>query len=212
MTRLVIGALLLGVLTLAGCSESNAVKKETPTTALAVNYDADYVDNPQLTSDRTLHKVDEEARSELGLTRIVQAVETQQVQQIGPMKVTFHNLKQLYVEPAYSMIDYFHVLTERENFDLIKTFVTIENTGNKKVHFSPISEAFTSDQKWNWQQEVYLDNLNADYEPGDIKTGNIGFVLDEKSRPTALTIRTSDVFDATKSSIAQGQSLSLSYE
>lgn len=209
MTRFIVSTLLLSALTLAGCSTDHALIQETPSIALATNYDDDYVENPQLTSDRKLHASGEEARSELGLTRVIVANEIVQVEKIGPIKLTFYNIKKLYLEPDYSMIDYFHVLTERENFDIIKTFVTIENTGKKTVHFSPVSEASTSTQQWNWQQEVYLDGLNTDYKPGEKKSGNIGFILTKDEVPAFLTLTTSDVFNTNKKSIEKAQSLTI---
>lgn len=47
---------------------------------------------------------------------------------------------------------------------------------------------------WTHEQEVYLDNLNGTYLPGEIKRGNLGVILHEKSAGT-IQVKTTDVLD-----------------
>lgn len=168
-------------------------------------YVKDYVKNPQITSDAKLSEPNDQEASSKGVIRLLQANFEQQKFKIGPMKLTIYDTKLLQVEPDVSMLDYFHLLTAAEEFTLVKAFLMIENTSDEHVQFNPASLAISSTgEQWTWEQEAYLDELNGSYEPGQVKKGNVGFILVEKELPHSLTLQTSAVFDEDKDIVSAG--------
>lgn len=174
------------------------------------SYLADYTENPQITNDGKLLVKGDEKQSNKGRVEVIQANFTTKTTMIGPMKVQFFDTKELLVAPDVSMIDYFHELTDEENFHILKAFVSVENTSTEAVQFNPSAGATASSgETWTWQQEVFLDELNGLYEPGQVKKGNIGYILTQDTPPAAFTIESSDVFDLEQDIVSAGAQIKL---
>lgn len=180
------------------------------TEKMNVDYLKEYVDNPHMTSDAKLINIEDKNTSNKGTVKLVQANFKETTLRVGPMKLTFHDVKELLVEPDVSTLDSFAPLTHDKKFHLLKTFVTVENTSKNSLQFNPAVAASTSThESWTWEQEVYLDELNGLYEPGQIKRGNIGFILQKNAPPTTFTLLTSDVFDLEQEVLATGKEIIL---
>lgn len=173
-------------------------------------YTEKYTPNPQMTSDEKLVSKNDTVSSDLGEVQLIQANFEQVHYKIGPLELTFHDVKELAVAPNVSMIDYFHALTTEEQFHIVKTFVTVKNTSDEVVLFNPAAAASVSkEEQWTWEQEVYLDELNGRYEVNQTKQGNIGFILTKSTKPTSVTLQTSDVFNEQQEVISSGKDISL---
>lgn len=175
-----------------------------------ISYTENYTPNPQMTSDEKLVSKNDTASSDLGEVQLIQANFEKVHSEIGPLELTFHDAKELVVEPDVSMIDYFHALTTEEQFHLVKAFVTVKNTSDAVVLFNPAAAASVSkEEQWTWEQELYLDELNGRYEPGQTKLGNIGFILTKSTDPTSFSLQTSEVFNEQQEVISSGKEISL---
>ncbi|MBD5070346.1 hypothetical protein GUF45_01500, partial [Xanthomonas citri pv. citri] len=87
-----------------------------------------------------------------------------------------------HLRPDYSMIDYFHELTHDEEFDFVKVFVDIKNTSTKKVNVAPIALMKTNTgETFDWNKDIYLEELNGELEGGAEKSGNLGFIVNASS-------------------------------
>lgn len=177
---------------------------------LDTSYTKDYTSNPHITADAQLVKINDRKSSNKGEIELLQVNLTEKNSMIGPMELQFFDVKELLVEPDVSMLDSFQPLTENTSFLLVKTFVRIKNTSQESVQFNPAAAAKTStNEKWTWEQEVYLDELNGLYEPGQVKQGNIGFILEKEDAPTTFTLQSSDVFDLEQDIISIGDQIQL---
>ena len=189
MKKWIYGSLFLYLL-LAGCTSQAETKPEKQ----QEDYRTDYTVNHQVTDDTNLKEQEDTVRSRLGVATLENASFKVDTYNLGNIKLTVHETKILQLTPSHSMIDYFHGLTDRTTFPIAKVFVTIENTGKKKIQFAPFAVASLGKQMWTHEQEVYLDNLNGTYLPGEIKRGNLGVILHEKSAGT-IQVKTTDVLD-----------------
>ena len=211
----ILAALMLGTI-LSGCgtmpdtvqeksSEKSAPKQEPP---VSIEKSAAYVPNPQLPDDRKLTKVDAsvtDAKGELTLTQFVRPGITRT---IGPITMKVEEVKVFHARPSYGMIDFFHGFTHDESFDLVKTRVTITNTGNEPVTFNPVAH-FKLDTKTEKtiEDDVYLESLAATYAPDETRRGNFGFIIEQPL--TSVELLTSDVLSAKRDVLRKGSSLTL---
>lgn len=187
-------------LLLFGCSTEN----------IDLSYADDYTENPQITSDLDLVEKEDVKSSAKGTIQLIEANFEQQKTTVEPMKLTIFDTKILQVEPDISMLDYFHVLTTKEEFNIVKAFISIKNTSDQIVYFNPSALVKTdTGEEWTWQEDVYLDELEGAYEPGQTKRGNIGFILTKKKTPTRFILQTTDVFNTEKEKITAGKEITL---
>ncbi len=168
-----------------------------------------YRSNPQVTDDKMLTKKGQKHRDAKGEATLKQINEINKTYMIGPVKLTVKEAKIIHLTPDYSMIDYFHVLTHKKEFNFVKVWVEIENTSEQPVHFAPIALFETSTgEKFDWQKDIYLEGLNGKLEARAVKKGNLGFILNAGSHdeehseesqteelPDWVKLITSDVFD-----------------
>jgi hypothetical protein len=130
----------------------------------------------------------------------------------GPIKLTVKDMKLIHLRPDYSLIDYFHVLTQEEEFDFVKVFVEIENKYPEKVNFAPIALIETSTgEKLNWENDIYLEDLNGEIKGNETKKGNIGFIVESSDDLEWIEITTSDVFDKDGEKIIESQKLKIKF-
>jgi hypothetical protein len=208
MKKLALTFLLLGTV-LYGCSNtSSPASSGDKEVKAASGYDSDYAPNPQVPDDRTLLKKDDSFLDEKGEVTLVNSKFPGEVHELGPIKMTVHDTKLIHLVPDYSLIDYFHVLTHEEEFDFIKFFVEIENASDSAVNFAPIALVETNTgEMFNWEKDIYLEELNGKIASGEMKKGNLGFILENSEGLEWVEITTSDVFDEYEKKINESKKI-----
>lgn len=204
---------IMSILILAGCSEEAKPAAEAASnneTAIPA-YFGDYVVNPQVTDDRSLQEAGQsfsDLRGEIEL----KAIETElPVHEIGDIELTVHEAKLLHFKPDYSMIDFYHSYTHETEFDIVKYFVEITNTSDEVLKFAPVAITETeSGETVTWEEDIYLEELNGEIQPGETRKGNIGFIL-EKPGVESLKLTTSDVFSASDEKLAEAQQIEIEF-
>jgi hypothetical protein len=229
--------LLLLILLLVGCSANAAtvnnekntvVNPEEEEASIETNKSEDqetnekYQPNPQVTDDQSLLKVGQtysDSKGEATLKAINQVNETYKV---GPIEMTVKEMKMIHLRPDYSMIDYFHVLTHDEEFDFVKVFVEIKNTSSEKVNFAPIALFKTSSgETFDWEKDIYLEELNGEITGNGTKSGNLGFIVNASESGTHnhgeaeniewIEITTSDVFSKEEKKINESEKIKIEF-
>lgn len=195
----------------------------------------EYQPNPQVTDDRTLQKVGQTYTDGKGEATLEAIKNVNKTYKVGPIELTVKEIKWIHLRPDYSMIDYFHVLTHDEEFDFVKVFVEIKNTSNEKVNFAPIALLKTNTgETFDWEKDIYLEELNGEIEGNSTKYGNLGFIVnasdshahkDEHSEEEVhkddisneakgidwIEITTSDAFDKEKKKISDSQKINIAF-
>ncbi|MFG6119939.1 hypothetical protein [Thalassobacillus sp. B23F22_16] len=209
------------VILLAGCStdgnsnESHAEAKDS-TVPFDIPEKTTYTNNPQASDDRELQQAGDHVEDENGQLTLKAIKEGQTVEEIGPIQLVIEDIKVMNYSPSPDLIDYFHAFSHNEaNFDYIKFTVAIKNTSDQPVNFAPIDLLETNKgEKKDFDDDFYLENLYGDYEPGEVKVGNMGFVLNETSveELESITIKTSDVMDGEQKSINDGEEMTITFK
>lgn len=200
-------------LLLFGCSSntnnSAAPEKEKQTESDYLN---DYSPNPQVTDDRSLLEVGQSVSDEKGEATLKAIKHVNQTYEVGPIKLNVKDMKVIHLKPDYSLVDYFHVLTHEEEFDFVKVFVEIENTSAEKVNFAPIAIIETNTgEKFDWEKDIYLEELNGEIEGNKTKKGNIGFIITSPEDLEWIKITTSDVFDKDEKKINESKNIKIEF-
>lgn len=225
------------IVMLAGCS-SNAntekqnagdeqkVKAAPQSTSSQKDSRDEYQPNSQVTDDRSLTKAGQTFSDDKGKAVLKDIKQVNQTYKIGDVELTVKEMKLIHLRPDYSMIDYFHVLTHDEEFDFVKVFVDIKNTSSKKVNVAPIALMKTNTgETFDWNKDIYLEELNGELEAGAEKSGNLGFIVnassghdhDEESHQKKakeikwIEITTSDVFDHNHQKISDAQKIKIEF-
>jgi len=198
------------LLVISGCSNINAAPaKENPAN---LDYLNDYDSNPQVTDDRSLLEVGQSVSDEKGEATLKAINQVNQTYEEGPIKLTVKDMKIIHLRPDYSLIDYFHVLTQQEEFDFVKVFIEIENTYTEKMNFGPIALIETNTgEKLDWEKDIYLEELNGEIAGHEIKKGNVGFILKSNEDLEWIEITTSDVFNKDEEKIIDSQKIKIKF-
>ncbi|MCM3796815.1 hypothetical protein [Priestia megaterium] len=188
-----------------------------------------YQPNSQVTDDRSLQKVGQTYADEKGETTLKAIKPINKTYKLGEIELTVKEMKLIHLRPDYSMIDYFHVLTHDEEFDFVKVFIEIKNNSSEKVNFAPIALLKTSTgETFDWQKDIYLEELNGEIEGNGTKFGNIGFIVNttgghahkegqnesdhkEEKDIKWIEITTSDVFDRNEKKISEAQKIKIEF-
>jgi hypothetical protein len=198
--------LLLAISILSGCSAAAQEEstKETKADVMVKAVDEPktnnlYVPNPQVTDDSTLKKIGDtvtDRKGELTL-KAVKAVNKHLT--LGGIQYAIKDIKLLHYVPDYSMIDFFHPYTHKEEFDFIKVGIEIENTSKENYHFAPVAlmKVNGSIHK-TWEDDFYLEELNGEIAAGQLKKGNVGFIVDELDGLSEVEIISGDLVDCDK--------------
>ena len=216
---------ILFVLLLTGCSfvsiqqnseRSDSKTEETSTETKVISEDDHdaYYNSPQVTDDSTLQKPGQSVTDEKGEATLKAIKQINKVYHFGDIEYTIKEMKLLHYRPDYSLIDYFHPLTEAEEFDFIKLSVDIKNQSKEKRNFAPIALFETNTGvKMDWKQDMYLEHLNGEIEGNQIKRGSIGFIVDQAgSKKTEwISILTSDVFNDKHERLEEAQKIQLNF-
>jgi hypothetical protein len=205
-----IALVALLMLVISGCSNNSASPvKEKPANNDYLN---DYSSNPQVTDDRTLLEVGQSVSDEKGEATLKAINQVNETYEEGPIKLTVKDMKIIHLRPDYSLIDYFHVLTQEEEFDFVKAFIEIENTSPEKSNFAPIALIETSTgERIDWEKDIYLEELNGEIEGNETKKGNLGFILNSSEDLEWIEITTSDVFNKDEEKIIDSQKIKIKF-
>nr|WP_263327375.1 hypothetical protein [Neobacillus sp. Marseille-Q6967] len=247
-------SMLFSVMLLVGCSANPTPENDKTTTSgdttktentvIGSNNDTkqeekqeqdlfeQYQPNPQVTDDRSLQQVGQTVTDGKGEATLRAIKNVNKTYKAGPIELKVKEIKLIHLRPDYGMIDYFHVLTHDEEFDFVKVFVEIKNTSQEKVNFAPIALVETNTgETFDWEQDIYLEELNGEIEPNSTKFGNLGFIVnasdshlhkDEQSNGDGnekeqtknikwIEITTSDVFDKEKKKINDSQKIKIEF-
>ncbi|WP_175637784.1 putative periplasmic lipoprotein [Metabacillus schmidteae] len=193
---------------LVGCS-SQATNGED-SSKIDTSYADDYASNPQVTDDRTLLKVEDSVIDEKGEATVKKLTFPNETYEMDPVKLHIKDVKLIHLKPDYSLIDYFHMLTHEEEFDVVKLFVEIENTSNEPLNYAPIAMLETNTGEiFDWEKDIYLEGLNGEIEGNETKSGNLGFIVDSSKELEWIEITTSDVYDKNQNKIKESEKIKI---
>lgn len=195
---------------LTGCSGQAATSKDSSN--IDTSYAENYEPNPQVTDDRTLLKEGETVLDEKGEATLKKVIFPNETHEMGPIKLHIKDVKLIHLKPDYSLVDYFHMLTHEEEFDFVKLYVEIENTSNEQLNYAPIAMLKTSNgQTFDWEKDIYLEELNGVIEGNKTKSGNLGFVLESSKDLEWIEITTSDVYDENQKKISNSEKIKIEF-
>lgn len=213
------------VLLLTGCSflsiqpmnerfDSKTEKTSTATQGISEDDHNAYYNSPQVTDDSTLQKPGQSVTDEKGEATLKAIKPINEVYHFGDIEYTIKEMKLLHYRPDYSLIDYFHPLTDAEEFDFIKISVDIKNHAKDKLNFAPVARIETNTgMKMDWKQDMYLEHLNGEIEGNKLKRGSLGFIVDQlqDKRIEWIKILTSDVFNKQQERLEEAQEIQLEF-
>ncbi|MBT2258386.1 DUF4352 domain-containing protein [Priestia megaterium] len=189
----------------------------------------EYQPNSQVTDDRSLLKVGQSYTDDKGEATLKAIKKINKTYEVGSIELTVREVKLIHLRPDYSMIDYFHVLTHDEEFDFVKVFVEIKNKSSEKVSFAPIALLKTNTgETFDWQKDIYLEELNGEIGGNATKFGNLGFIVNatgghahkeghngsdhmEAKDIKWIEMTTSDVFDKNEKKISEAQKIKIEF-
>jgi hypothetical protein len=227
--------LLVLILLLVGCSANAATVNDEKNTVDKTNAEqietneaenknriGQYQPNPQVTDDQSLLNVGQTYSDAKGEATLKAINDVNQTYIVGPIELTVKEMKMIHLRPDYSMIDYFHVLTHDEEFDFVKVFIEIRNTSSEKVNFAPIALLKTNlGETFNWEKDIYLEELNGEIAGNSTKSGNLGFIVNASESGTLndgdakniewIEITTSDVFGKEENKINESEKIKIEF-
>ncbi|WP_052158883.1 hypothetical protein [Halobacillus sp. BBL2006] len=226
-----IGMLFLMALFLTGCMDNgnattekseeekvqeeennNSVTEQTETTTEAK--EDTFIESPQAPDDSKLTEIGATYSDPDGKIKLLAYAPDEQQVEVGPIKLTIHEAKYMHYKPSPDMIDFFHGFTHEEgSFNYVKLRVTVENTYDQKLNFAPVSHLETNTgEKKGINDDFYLEELHGDYEPGEIRKGQLGFILEETDPENLeqIKVQSSDVFQGEKS-VEKGKTYTISF-
>ncbi|WP_221568432.1 DUF4352 domain-containing protein [Alkalihalobacillus sp. TS-13] len=191
MNRLWLSVFSVGLL-LVGCSEDDA-KTESHETPPEEKAEAEqqnekklkkrdvYIESPQAVDDRDLTEVGKPHRDEDGKVKLLAISTSGEQISVGPFKVTLEEAKLMNYSPSPDLIDFFHGFTSKEsNFNYVKLKIKVENTSDETLNFSPVSVLETNEgEKKSYEDDFYLEELYGDFESGEKRFGQMGFILEK---------------------------------
>lgn len=171
-----------------------------------------YIPNPQVIDDTSLLATGDFYRDRKG-EGTLKALdgETKSIQ-VDSIKLTVKDAKIIDYRPAYSLIDFYHTYTHDEQFTFIKFFVEMENQSDEQKKFSPIAFVQTNTGEMiTWEKDIYLEELNGVLNPGERKSGNIGFIV-ENSAIKTMQLSTSDVYTEQEKLLDKAKTLDFHFD
>ena len=189
----------------------------------------EYQPNSQVTDDHSLLKVGQSYTDDKGEATLKAIKKINKTYEVGSIELTVREAKLIHLRPDYSMIDYFHMLTHDEEFDFVKVFVEIKNKSSEKVSFAPIALLKTNTgETFDWQKDIYLEELNGEIEGNATKFGSLGFIVNatgghahkegnsdanhkEAKDIKWIEITTSDVFDKNEKKISEAKKFKIEF-
>ncbi|WP_075981698.1 membrane lipoprotein lipid attachment site-containing protein [Bacillus massilinigeriensis] len=174
---------------------------------MKLNFGA-HAPSPQVSDDQLLQKVGTSITDSKGKLTLRAMNDSNIIEKIGPIKLEIKEIKMMNYRPDYSLIDFFHFYTHDEEFDLLKVKVELQNTSDHPVMFNPLAYLSIGNEKKSWLDDVYLEELNGVINGGEVRSGNIGFIVNWED-VNEVKIITSDALDEAKKVISKGKNISL---
>ncbi|CDQ18528.1 protein of unknown function [Halobacillus karajensis] len=220
------GLMLFTVLLLAGCIDGEAsatnessdekhaeTTKEEGPSAGELKEDH-FTESPQAPDDSELTDIGSTYSDEDGKLKLHAYTEEEQQLTVGPMNVTVKEAKFMNYKPSPDLIDFFHGFTHEEtDFNYVKLRVIVENTSDHEVNFAPVSHLETNNgEKKSFVDDFYLEELHGDYTPGEVRKGQLGFILEkaDAEKLKDVTFQTSDAFRG-EESMKKGEEYTISF-
>jgi hypothetical protein len=220
------GWMILGLTAalITGCSTDNTDKNKEKTNQEEPeqkNTDKNsdtmtFTDSPQAPDDTQLTEVNKSVEDADGIVTLKKYKKLDEEQKADLISLTLSEVKVLQYKPSVDLIDFFHSYThEQKEFPYVRVNVRIKNNGNKPVHFAPVSEIKTEQgKKVTWKEDFYLEKLNGEIKPGEVKIGSLGFILEdtEPENIKTITIKSSEVINNEKKKISDPLSFEVHFE
>lgn len=193
--------LLLAISILSGCSAAAQEESTKETIADGVVKAVDepktsniYVPNPQVTDDSNLTKVGDTVTDRKGELTLKAVKELNKHLTIDGIEYKVKDIKLMHYIPDYSLIDFYHPYTHDEEFDFIKVGVEMENTSKESYHFAPVAMMnINGTVHKTWEDDFYLEEMNGEIKAGQVKKGNIGFIVEELDEISQIEILSGDL-------------------
>lgn len=193
--------------------KTEAPKEKKKTTA--ETSEDTFIESPQAPDDSELTDIGATHSDQDGKIKLLAYAPEEQQVNVGPMTVTIHEAKFMHYKPSPDMIDFFHGFTHDESsFNYVKLRVTVENTSEERLNFAPVSHLETNTgEKKGFKDDFYLEELHGNYAAGEIRKGQLGFILEkgDKDSLEEITVNTSDVFQNEKS-VEKGKAYTISFK
>ncbi|MGR9050800.1 hypothetical protein ACQ4XT_19355 [Halobacillus faecis] len=218
MKRLLLLLSLTISIILTGCSnqvagEGNESENQPP--LFEIPEQTKYKNNPQAPDDQDLKEAGDQIEDMDGQLTLKAMKEMEKYSEVGPVQMAVKDVKVLNYSPSPDLVDYFHAYTHNEtNFNYIKFTVAIKNTGDQKVNLAPVEVLKTNTaEKLGFNDDFYLEKLKGEYEPGETRVGQMGFVLEQDwEELETVTIETSDVLDEEGNALAEGEKIEVEWK
>lgn len=211
--------LLLSAMLLNGCSfgEQEVTEKvkandESGKKELAAKSEI-YVPNPQVTDDSSLQKAGDVITDRKGELTLKSVKTVNEILSVEGVEYTIKDVKLLHYIPDYSLIDFYHPYTHEEEFDFVKLGIEVRNNTEELYHFAPIALLkVNGEQEKTWEDDFYLEELNGEISPGQVKKGNIGFIVDHLDELKEIEFISSDLVDVEHKKQAEPQKMTITFK
>ncbi|MFC7366267.1 MULTISPECIES: DUF4352 domain-containing protein [Bhargavaea] len=175
------------------------------------SYYGDYRPGQRITDDRRLRKTGEVMRDSLGEMEVLKATGQQKRVNTGPAELTIRETKLLRYEPESSESSLAGKFTPEPEFEFVKLFVEVRNIGDEPIHFNPLAEINTDKgEALLWKNDIYQEGLGGEIPPGEVKAGNIGFIL-EDANVQVLSLKTGVVVRAADGKLADAREVEIRF-
>jgi hypothetical protein len=210
--------IILAMSMVTGCSFDNQTEEnlkaanETKQPGYQKNPDV-YVPNPQVTDDSTLTSAGDSITDRKGELTLKMMKEVNQTLTVGGLQYTIKDVKLLHYVPDYSLIDFYHPFTHDEKFNFVKVSVEVKNDTKKEYHFAPIAMMKINDTVLKtWEDDFYLEELNGEISAGQVKRGNIGFIVEDLNSINKIELISGDLLGQENKLAAPPVKLSVPFE
>jgi Domain of unknown function (DUF4352) len=175
-----------------------------------------FTDSPQAPDDTQLTEANKSVEDADGIVTLKKYKKLDEEQKADLISLTLSEVKVLHYKPSVDLIDFFHSYThEQKEFPYVRVNVRIKNNGTKPVHFAPVSEIKTDQgEKVTWKEDFYLEKLNGEIKPGEVKVGSLGFILEDtdSEKIKHITIKSSEVINNEKKKISDPLSFKVNFD
>lgn len=152
------------------------------------------IPSPNVPDDLKLIRSGQSITSQKGKLTLKSILPVNKVYLLNGIEFIINDVKIMHFKPNTSLNEFFHLYTDKNEFDFIKINVELVNSKSEKVNFSPIASLNFNSQHLIAEDDFYQENLNGDIAGGETKTGSLGFILQNPpAKINKIDITTSDV-------------------
>ncbi|MEH6947987.1 hypothetical protein V7068_13135 [Bacillus sp. JJ634] len=189
-------------------------QEETALAQTFVENEEWFIPNRHIPDDLHVTEVGQSITDSKGeLTLLAKATEIAPIV-VGPIEVMIRDVKVIRVVPDDSMMDFFQAYTKKQGFDMIKISVEIHNTSSDTVQFTPVTRLETTDGEQKTEKDnLFLEEMKGTFVGGDVKRGDIGFILNDQAQSTlqGIHIFTSDTVNTNGTVFEQGKKIEINF-